>query len=75
MFTLFGAFVGTILVTDPRSGLTQRDRPILRTGISTLIGAVYAFTFDLTLGPSVTLVLVFGGLGFLGMSWARYVEF
>jgi hypothetical protein len=74
-FALLGAFFGTIYVTDPRSGLTDTDRPILRAAVCALLGGSFALLLELQLLHSVVVVLGITGLGYLGMRWARWVDF
>jgi len=75
LFALFGLFMGTILVTDPVGGQTERDLPWVRTLVGLLVGALYALTLNLSAPFGVGLTLVLGLLGYFGMRWARYVEF
>ena len=72
---LLGAFLGAIYATDSRSGLHVVDRPILRTAISAAVGLTVACAAGLS--PTSTLLssAILGALGWLGVTWARYVDF
>lgn len=78
---VLGAFFGTIVALDRESGMTEEDRPLLRTVLcgalaATAVLLVQAWpphTFD-PLGP-VTGFLIGALLGWLGWSWAKFIDF
>jgi hypothetical protein len=72
---LLGSFLGTIYATDPRSGLTVVDRPIVRTAISAAVGLLASWAAGLSPTAALLSAAVLGALGWLGMTWARYVAF
>jgi len=75
VFALLGAFPGTILATDSRSGLAVADRPLLRTVVCAAIGVIVACTVGFSAPFALLSACVAGALGRLGMTWARYVDF
>ncbi len=75
IFALLGAFLGVIYGTDPREQFKVRARPLLRTLVSGAIGTTYAVLLHLSPLASVICVGIFAILGWLGMKWARYVDF
>jgi len=74
-FAILGAFLGTIYATDSRSGLEVADRPILRTAVSIALGLAAALTVGLSATSALLSAVVLGALGWLGMTWAQYVDF
>lgn len=72
---LLGAFFGTIYATDSRSGLKVVDRPIVRTAISAVLGLIAAWAASLSPTHALFSATALGALGWLGMTWARYVDF
>ena len=75
IFTLLGAFLGVIYATDPSEQFKVRARPLLRTLVSGAIGATFAVVLRLSAVASVICVGIFAMLGWLGMKWARYIDF
>ncbi len=75
IFALLGAFLGVIYATDPSEQFRVRARPLLRTLVSGAIGTTYAVLLHLSPLASVICVGIFAILGWLGMKWARYVDF
>lgn len=81
LFAVLGAFYGAIAALDSSSGMSASDRPLLRTILCGALGAtavalVQAWppqTFNV-LGPTLGFV-VGAPLGWLGWSWAKYVDF
>ena len=74
-FALFGAFLGIIYATDPSEGIEVKARPVLRTIGSIGVGTILAVALPLSLTAAVICVIIFGVLGWLGMKWAKYVDF
>jgi hypothetical protein len=74
-FAILGAYLGVIHVTDARSALVSVDRPRLRTGLCAAIGVAVALYLRLELPGALALTAVAASLGYLGMGWARYVDF
>lgn len=79
--SVLGAFFGTIVALDRKSGMTEEDRPLLRTVLcgalaATVVLLVQAWpphTFD-PLGPVIGF-LIGAFLGWLGWSWAKFIDF
>ena len=78
---VLGVFYGTIVALDRESGMAKEDRPLLRTALCGVPGAVAVLmvqawpphTFD-PLGP-VTGFHIGAFLGWLGWAWAKYIDF
>jgi hypothetical protein len=77
LFAILGAFLGIIYATDPRENIDfkVKNRPAVRTILSSSVGGVFSYMFHLSPLSAMTFVLVFGILGWLGMRWAKYVDF
>ena len=81
LFGVLGAFYGAIVALDRESGMSEQDRPFLRFSLCGALGATAVLlvqawppqTFD-SFGAVVGL-LIGGALGWLGWSWAKYVNF
>lgn len=78
---VLGAFYGTIVSLDCESGISRLDRPLLRTMLCGALGAASVLlvqswppqTFN-PLGPAAGF-LIGAMLGWLGWTWAKYVDF
>ena len=81
LFAVLGAFYGTIVALDRESGMSHADRPLLRTVLCCALGSAAVLlvqawppqTFN-SLGP-ITGALIGGMLGWIGWTWAKYVDF
>lgn len=81
LFTILGAFYGTIVALDRESGMAKEDRPLLRSVLCGALGATAVLLVQVwppqsfnSPGPA-TGFLIGALLGFLGWSWAKYVDF
>lgn len=74
VFGLFGVFLGAIYATEVEAG-ADKDRPFVRTVICTCVGAAVSYVFRVPLVWAPLVVFVAGFLGWLGMKWARHVDF
>lgn len=81
LFLILGAYYGTILGLDSRAGVSKLEYPVLR---ATLCGALASTavllaqswsppTFNIV-GP-VAGFFIGAALGWLGWSWAKYIDF
>jgi len=81
LFAVLGAFYGTIVALDHESGMSYAERPLLRTVLCSALGSAAVLlvqawppqTFN-SIGP-ITGLLIGGMLGWLGWTWAKYVDF
>jgi len=81
LFAVLGAFYGAIVTLDGESGMSYANRPLLRTFICGGLGATAVLlvqawppqTFNAS-WPS-TGFLIGAALGWLGWTWAKYVDF
>lgn len=81
IFGLLGAVFGTIMAFDSQVGNGVKDRPLLRTILSAIIGAVFVAYLEWSAETeirwymSVFSACAFGFLGWLGWKWPQYVDF
>jgi hypothetical protein len=75
LFMVFGAFLGSIYAWDPRSGLTSKDYPVARMCTGIVTGIFIAITFKTHFIYFAIFATIFGLLGWLGMRWAKYIDF
>jgi len=80
-FASLGCIFGAALALDGRSGGPVGDHPVWRTAICAFFGAVTVLTMwwpiPENFHPAWSLMgaIVGAGLGWLGWSWAKYVEY
>lgn len=81
VFALFGAYFAAIVVLDGRSDMQFPDRPILRTIVCGVLGAIA--TLLIQTGPARSFdtdwiafnACIGAALGYLGWRWAKHVDF
>ena len=72
-FACFGFLLGTILAFDPSPEMKSPDRPILRIALGALAGLGLGLVWSWSAEAIGLSILVSAGLGYAGMSWAKYV--
>ena len=81
LFAVIGAFYGTVVILDGDSGMSQDDRPALRTFVCGALGAtvvllVQSWSPQALNMPWVGVGFVIGAvLGWFGWAWAKYIDF
>ncbi len=81
LFAVLGAFYGTIVSLDSASDMSTIDRPVLRTFLCGVLGASAVLLVQAWPPQSFSALGAIDGLvagaflGWLGWSWARYVDF
>lgn len=81
LFLVLGAYYGTVLGLDSRAGVSKLEHPVLRAALcgvlaSTAVLLVQSWpphTFNIA-GP-VTGFFIGAVLGWLGWSWAKFIDF
>lgn len=72
-FACFGFLLGSILAFDPSPEMRSPDRPLLRTALGALAGLCLGLVWSWSTEAVALSALVAGGLGYAGMTWAKYV--
>ena len=75
VFGCFGFLLGGIYAFDAESKVKEKDSVLARVGIGIVCGLVIAFLLDWPTEAYVLSALVGAMLGYLGMIWAKYVDF
>jgi len=81
IFGLFGTLLGTTMAFDSQAQNGTQDRPLVRTILSGIIGAIFVayleWSADTEMAWYVSAVTAcgFGFLGWLGWKWAQYIDF
>ena len=80
-FAVLGAFYGTVVALDRESGVSNENRPFLRSVLCGALGATAVLLVQAwppqtisPMGPA-TGFLIGAMLGWLGWSWAKYIDF
>ncbi|UXI65923.1 hypothetical protein [Tahibacter amnicola] len=74
-FGCVGMLLGAIYAFDSEASVSVGNNTMLRVGLSALAGLILALFWRWTAEGIVSSVVVFAGLGYVGMRWARYVDF
>lgn len=74
-FGCFGLLLGAIFAFDAESEFKGTNRPLARVLTSTVAGLALSLLWRWPAEGVALSALVFGFLGYLGMSWAKYVDF
>jgi Na+-driven multidrug efflux pump len=72
-FACFGFLLGAILAFDPSPEMRSPDRPFTRTFLSAMAGLCLGLVWNWSTEAIGLSVLVSAGLGYAGMTWAKYV--
>jgi hypothetical protein len=81
LFALLGGICGTVVALDPRAGFATVDRPVLRSVLSGLFGALSVYFVWTWAAANFPLFWVLAGgvvgafLGWLGWAWVKHVDF
>lgn len=71
-FACFGFMLGVIFAFDNEPGDRKKNRPFLRTILSSAAGLAIGWVLDLPADGIVLFGLVAAMLGYAGLSWAKY---
>ena len=74
-FGCFGLLLGGIFVFDAPTDFNGTNRPILRIAVSIIAGLALGLLWHWPLEGIALSSLVFGALGYFGITWAKYVDF
>lgn len=81
LFAVFGAYYGAIVALDIKSEMTSYNRPILRTALCGALGALAVLLVQTWTPQGLNITwagagaAIGGALGWLGWSWAKYIDF
>jgi hypothetical protein len=74
-FGCFGFMLGAIYAFDSKSEFKVASRPLLRIALSGIAGYVLSVLWSWPSDGTVLACVLSSVLGYLGMSWAKYVDF
>ena len=74
-FGCFGLLLGGIFVFDAPTDFKGTDRPILRISVAVVAGLALGLLWHWPPEGVALSALVFGALGYFGITWAKYVDF
>ena len=74
-FGCFGLLLGGVFMFDAPTDFNGTNRPILRICVAVLAGLALGLLWHWSLEGVALSSLIFGALGYFGITWAKYVDF
>jgi hypothetical protein len=74
-FGCFGLLLGAIFAFDANSEFKGVNRPVVRVAVGAIAGLALALLWHWPIEGVIVAVVLAAFLGYLGMSWAKYVDF